>query len=161
MNALEKIDNALALAERILIIVTFSLLILLVSVNIVLRNVFGISFQAVLEAAPALVMWLALLGATLALKSDGHIKLELFLRYFPPRVRRGARRASGLFGLIVCGGLGIASITFVFNEIDMFGSWGYVAIIFPVFFIILTFRFLKRMIDPNPGRRSVPADKGA
>ena len=161
MNALEKIDKALAVAERALIIVTFSLLILLVSVNIVLRNLFGISYQAVLEVAPALVMWLALLGATLALKSDGHIKLELFLRYFPIRVRTGARRASSLFGLIVSGGLGIASVTFVVNEIDMFGSWGYVAIIFPVFFSILTFRFLKRIIIPDPGSTGVPSEKGA
>lgn len=149
MNTLEKIDNALAIAERVLIVIAFSLLILLVSANIVLRNLFGISFQAVLEAAPALVMWLALLGATLAMKNDGHIKLELFLRYCPDRVRRGARRASSLFGLIVSGALGIASFSFVYNEIDMFGSWGYVAIIFPVFFAILTFRFLKRMIDRN------------
>jgi len=148
MNALEKIDNALAVAERVLIVITFSLLILLVSANIALRNLFGISFQAVLEAAPGLVMWLALLGATLAMRRDGHIKLELFLRYFPDRVRQGARRASSLFGLIVTGSLGIASFLFVSNEIDMFGSWGYVSTIFPVFFAILAFRFLKRMFDP-------------
>jgi len=159
MKALEKIDNAMAMAERVLIIITFSLLILLVSANIVLRNVFGISFQAVLEAAPALVMWLALLGATLAMKSDGHIKLELFLRYFPDRVRRLARRASSLFGLLVSGGLGVASFSFVASEIDMFGAWGYVSLIFPIFFAILTFRFLKRVIDPALPSRSVHLDE--
>jgi len=160
MNALNKIDHALAIAERVLIVVTFSLLILLVSANIVLRNLFGISFQAVLEAAPALVMWLALSGATLAMKSDRHIKLELFLRHFPERVRRGARRASSLFGLLVSGSLGIASFSFVSSEIDMFGSWGYVSIIFPIFFAILTFRFLKRMIDPARPRTGTHVDEG-
>ena len=159
MTALEKIDNALAIAERVLIVITFSLLILLVSANIVLRNLFGISFQAILEAAPALVMWLALLGATLAMKRDGHIKLELFLRYFPDGVRRFAKRASSIFGLLVSGGLGYASFSFVASEIDMFGSWGYVSLIFPVFFVILTFRFLKRVIDPALPRSGVHLDE--
>ena len=113
--------------------------------NIFSRNLLHISFQSLLELSPALVLWLALIGSTLAMKNDRHIKLEILLRFCPASIRRVAHVATSLFGLGVMGILFLASLKFVTNEISIFGGAGYVSVIFPVFFILVFFRYGVRL----------------
>ena len=103
----------------------------LILFNIVSRNLSHLSFQKILEIAPTFVLWLALLGASLALKSRRHIRLELLLRFCPFSVRQAAGIATGLFGMAVMGILFYASLGFVANEIAIFGPWGWLSTIFP------------------------------
>ena len=96
MHYLYKIDDFLAQIEKYLILLLSSTLILLVVLNILLRNLFNVSFRIILELAPVIVLWSALAGSTLALKQQRHIKLELFIRYLPGMLRSAARSASRL-----------------------------------------------------------------
>jgi TRAP-type C4-dicarboxylate transport system permease small subunit len=50
--------------------------------------------------------------------------------------------------MAVMGILGVASIAFVRNEIEIFGSSGYVTLIFPLFFCLATFRFFIQLLQP-------------
>lgn len=148
---LTRLDDALEVLERGVIVLLFSALVILISFNIFSRNLLHVSFQSLLELSPALVLWLALIGSTLAMKKERHIKLEILLRFCSASIRRLARVATSLFGLGVMGVLFFASLEFVTNEISIFGGAGYVSVIFPVFFILVSFRYVLRLITQLAG----------
>ena len=136
-----KIDNGLEKIERGVAIGLFSLLIGLICINILTRNIFHWTSHALLELAPTVVLWLALVGATLALKHQRHIKIELLLRFLPPPARRMATFLTRLFAMGICALLAWASITFVYNEVVLLGARGWMAVCVPLFFSIAFFRF--------------------
>jgi len=141
MKWLEKIDHLLEKAERGLAVGLFTLLIGLISINIVARNVLHWASQDLMELSPTVVLWLALVGATLALKHRRHIKIELLLRFLPSGAQRLAGCATALFAMGVCGVLAYASVSFVCNELVLFGPRGWPAVCFPIFFGTAFFRF--------------------
>ena len=147
MEWLKKLDAGLELAEKALIVFLVSVLILLISFNILTRNLFNYSFQAILEAAPGNVLWLALTGSTLAMKKNRHIKLELIRRYLGGRARRFTRIVCGVIGLTIMALLFFASIVFVRNEIQIFGAVGWVSVAFPLFFAVVSFRYARQVVD--------------
>lgn len=116
-------------------------LVILIAFNVLSRNIFQVSYQNILELAPTLVVWMTCIGATLGLKKDRHIKMELFLRYCSASVRLAARIGVDLFGGVIMAVLFVAAIEFVQNEISIFGVRGWLTIIFPIFFAIATFRY--------------------
>jgi TRAP-type C4-dicarboxylate transport system permease small subunit len=142
MRLLSKIDDTLEIIEQALVIFLFSALVLMITTNIFARNLFGVSYQKILEVSPNIVLWLALIGATLALKKKRHIKLEILLRYAGHRIRRLSRLLGSLFGAVVMGFLFAASLTFVKNEMAIFGLQGGSAVVFPLFFALSFFRCL-------------------
>lgn len=154
MHILRKIDTGLAAAERIIAVSLFFALVASIAINIVARNLFQASFQYLLEIGPALVLWLALIGSTLALRENRHIKIELLLRFCPPRLKAIAGRLCGVFGMVIMAILGYGSLEFVTNEVAIFGARGWLAVVFPLFFTIAFFRFFTTVLSPvqiDPG----------
>lgn len=143
MQLLEKLDRFAAACEKLLIVLLFAVLVAVVGGNIATRNISGIAFQQFLELTPVMVLWLSLLGSTLALRRRQHIRLELVLRFCPPPVQKIAELITGMFGAAVMGILFVSSIEFVAGEIAIFGSKGWLAVIFPLFFSLACFRCLK------------------
>ncbi|WP_170302136.1 TRAP transporter small permease [Desulfosarcina widdelii] len=147
---IKRLDDALARIEKCVIVACFALLVAAVLFSILSRNLFHLPSHRIFESAPSLVLWMALLGASLALKQRRHIRLELVLRYCSQTVRKWSGRVVSLFGAAVMAGLLITSIDFVRNEIAMFGGWGWLAIIFPIFFGSTAFRYLAAlMVSPD------------
>ena len=159
MLILQKIDSGLAAAEKIIVVALFFALVASIAINIVARNFFQVSFQYLLEIGPSLVLWLALIGSTLALRENRHIRIELVLRYCPPRLTALAGRLCGLFGMVIMALLGYGSLEFVTNEVAIFGAKGWFAVIFPVFFIIALFRFLTQVLAPTQKNTGTPEPK--
>lgn len=155
VNLIKRLDNALALIEKWVIILCFALLVFFIVFNILSRNIFHLPSHKIFEAGPHLVLWIALLGASLAFKQQRHIRLELVLRYCSDRFRQWAAVAVGLFGASVMGILLYTSTVFVKNEIAMFGSWGRLSFIFPVFFGMALFRYLTGLLYPMPSNPTV------
>jgi TRAP-type C4-dicarboxylate transport system permease small subunit len=141
MNLIQKIDEGLATVEKCLAVALYAMLILMIGFNILSRNLFNYASQQILEMLPVLVLWLALIGSTLAIKKQRHIKIELLLRFCSRRIRFMAHIATSLFGMAVMGILLWVSLDFIKNEVGMFGPWGLVSIIFPLFFSISFFRY--------------------
>jgi len=142
MHQLRKIDNIIQKIEKILITLIFLLLILLLFFNIISRNFFHKSYNFILELSPLLVVWLSFLGASLALKQNRHIKLDILFRYISPKTQHALRSLCALVGLMIMGLLALGSFTFVSSEVEMFGNKGWGAVIFIFFFMISSFRFL-------------------
>ena len=158
MHFLTKIDSAIEYLEKAILVALFAALVLLIAFNILVRNLFGVSFQEALELPPTLVLWISLLGATLALKTGRHIKLEILLRYTGYKTRRTARLISGLFGMAVMAILFAESLCFFKNEWAIFGIHGAIALVFPTFFALASFRYLMSGFTV-PGEPDRPGNK--
>ncbi|MBA3030803.1 MAG: TRAP transporter small permease subunit [Desulfobacteraceae bacterium] len=141
MKTLARFDQILERLEKKAIVFIFSLLVLMILFNVLTRNIFQISFQAIFEFSPAFVLWLALLGSSLALKSNRHIKIEVWLRFLSHRFRYFARVITSVFGMVITGLLFYASLEFVANEISIFQWKGMFTLVFPWFFLAAFFRF--------------------
>jgi TRAP-type C4-dicarboxylate transport system permease small subunit len=120
--------------------------VLIIAFNILSRNIFDYSSEKIFEAAPVIMLWLALSGSSLALKKRRHIKLDLFLRYCPEVGRRFANCAISISGMIISGLLFHSSIMFVMDEIEIFGNKGILSAVFPVFFALSFFRHFTWMV---------------
>jgi len=151
MIILKKIDAWLAAIEKTIAVTLFFALVASIAINIVARNLFQVSFQYLLEMGPALVLWLALIGSTLALRENRHIRIELVLRFCPSHLAALAGRVCGLFGMAIMAVLGYGSLEFVTNEVAIFGARGWLAVVFPGFFIIAFFRFFTQVLAVAPG----------
>jgi C4-dicarboxylate transporter, DctQ subunit len=158
MRIIRQLDDALAQFEKGVIIFCFWLLVGLVVFNILSRHLFHLPSHQIFEIGPRLVLWLALFGATLALKQQRHIRLELVMRHFNRRIRSWAAVVVNLFGAAVMGLLLVTSFAFVQNEVDMFGRWGWLAVVFPVFFNLATMRYLVAVVIPWDAAPSAETD---
>jgi C4-dicarboxylate transporter DctQ subunit len=161
VNALRRIDALVAAGERILMVVLFAALVSILVFTIAGRNLFHYSRQELLELSPVLVLWLSLVGGSLALRDGRHIRLEVLLRYAPPRVRMWAAGIVNAFGAIVMAVLFLASFSFVRNEIAIFGSWGWLSIIFPLFFSVCSFRFALLVLEAVLAKKRPPGNPTA
>ncbi|MBU2621715.1 MAG: TRAP transporter small permease [Proteobacteria bacterium] len=141
MHFIKQIDDFLEKIEKVLAVFLFSGLALLITFNILSRNIFNYSFEKIFETAPVLVLWLALVGSSLALKKRRHIKIELLLRYCPAIYRYYSNYAVSFFGMAVTGILFYSSLQFVSNEVQIFGNKGFFSVIFPLFFALSFFRY--------------------
>lgn len=138
---MQLLDGWLENTERALAVGLYLLLLGMICLNVVARNIFHFSFHRLLELAPTVVLWLAMVGATLALKRGRHIKIELLLRLMPRTAKDLAEILVSLFSMTVCAVLAWAAVPFVLNEAVLFGNWGWLALCFPIFFGIACLRF--------------------
>ncbi|HSO20030.1 MAG TPA: TRAP transporter small permease subunit [Desulfosarcina sp.] len=145
MNILRRVDDALARIESGIVLLSFISLVVLILMDVLSRLFFHFASHALFEAGPQLVLWLALMGASLGLKQQRHIRIELVLRHCGIALRRAAAVAVNLFGAAVMGVLLAASLDFVGNEVAMFGARGRWSLIFPLFFGLAAFRFLTQV----------------
>lgn len=141
MKLVLRIDRILATGECLLAVALFLILMGVLTLNILLRNLAGASLPGTFEIAATLVLWLALVGGSLALRDRRHIKIEFLLRFLPVAWRDRASLAVALFGLVVMGVLLVAAVFFTSNEIAIFGRSGWLTVIFPLFFALVAFRF--------------------
>ncbi len=146
---LKTLDRMLEKAESGMLVLLFSALIILMTLNIVQRNIFGQSSQLILEFLPTMVMWISLLGASLALRQGKHIRMELLVRFLPPRTQLTLQRFIGAFGACVMGIGFYLSLDFMAGEMKIFGLRGYLSSIIPFFFAISCFRYLLQIFYPH------------
>lgn len=99
--------------ETWLIVVVLGGLILLGAGQIVLRNVFSISFVWADGLARLAVLWLALLGALAASHDARHITMGAVTRFLPQRLRVAAGVGAELFAAVVSAALAWVSAVFV------------------------------------------------
>lgn len=81
LDTLDRLENGIATAG-------LCLMLLLVSCEIVNRNVFNTSFQWVEEVARYLMIWSVYFAAANLVSTGGHLRVELLLDRAGPRMRR-------------------------------------------------------------------------
>jgi C4-dicarboxylate transporter DctQ subunit len=99
-----------------------------------------------------LVLWVGLLGATMATKEGKHINIDVISRLLPDREKVAIQTLTDLFSTFICILLVAASLKFIKGEFQavFFGFlevpiW-IVGVIFPVAFGLIALRFAMRGI---------------
>ncbi len=82
---LDRIDNAWAVAERWLIVGLLLSMLLLAFTQVVLRNVFSTGIDWADTTVRHLVLWVGLLGASLAAKEKRHLSIDIASRLIPKK----------------------------------------------------------------------------
>jgi len=147
MQFLHKIDDILAAAEKTLAILFFTFLLLLILSDILIRNFFDFLTLGLMDFTPVFVLWLSLVGATLGVKYQRHIRIEILLKHCSVKIQWYAAIIINIFSTTLMGLLFMISLKFVANEVVIFGNFGYLTICFPVFFIISFFHFFTRIFN--------------
>ena len=102
-RVLIRLLRAIHLLENGLLVVLLAAMIVVAGAQIVLRNIFHTSF---LWADPLLrvaVLWVAMIGAMAATRSDKQISIDALSHFLPSRWKAGVRVLTDLFSAAVAG----------------------------------------------------------
>jgi TRAP-type C4-dicarboxylate transport system permease small subunit len=134
--------------EDALLILALLAMIGMAVLQIVLRVFFHTGIVWGDELVRVLVLWLGMLGAISASRSDNHIRIDLASRYLPDRFKAWAGGIMQLATALVCGLAAWYAVRFVVIEFEFQGrafaavpSWVCEAII-PVGFAAIALRYL-------------------
>ena len=148
IQTVEKTRRLLHRFEDYLLVGLLSLLIGTAVLQIALRNLFGSGIAWGDILVRMLVLWVGLVGAMLASRTDNHIRIDLATRYLPEKAIPAVNCQVGLFTAGVCGILGYYGYRFV--EMEFMGGtaafaqvpvWLCAAVI-PFVFSIIALRYL-------------------
>lgn len=147
MDRWERTDEIIDRIEQILIVILLSLMILVASLQIVLRNLFETGLSWGDSLIRNLVLWVGFIGASLATREGKHINIDVVSRWLPSLGKRIVTLVIHLFSLFVCILLTYASLKFLNNEAQMgettflnIPNW-VLEIILPMIFGLMSFRF--------------------
>ena len=149
MRALRRLEDALYLAERVLVCVLLALLVLVAFLQVVLRQ-FSIGFIWADSLLHQLVLAAGFLGATVAAHDQHHFAVDAVARLFPPAVFLALTRLGRALGAAASFALGCASWQFVAGEFQSVSRpfTVYFELVLPVAFFLMAFHFAMRIPDP-------------
>ena len=100
---LEKFDRFFVRANQLLIGVMMLVMFILVFINVVGRYGFNVSYAPAEEISTFLMIWVAYLGAGLALREGRHAAIDMFQDRLPVNLRRPLRALLGVLILFFFG----------------------------------------------------------
>ncbi|MGR3220895.1 MAG: TRAP transporter small permease [Candidatus Anammoxibacter sp.] len=162
MKVLDAVDDFLYTVEKWALIILLSFLMIMAFVQVVLRNLFSTGFVWADILLRNSVLWIALLGASIATRERKHIAIDVVSRYFSIRKKYVIEIIVSIVSVYVCCLLASAALTFLKDERDAgsilvlnIPTW-YFLLIVPFAFYAIAFRFSIRVL-----KRSLVLIKGA
>jgi len=134
--------------EEILLVFLVALLVFLGFLQILFRNLISIGIVWVDPLVRHLVLWIALLGASIATRENRHISIDLLAGYLSPALHQRVQGGLQLFSAFICLLLVHPAIRFLQDDYQVgktlaFGIPLWVSqAIMPVMMLVLGVRFL-------------------
>lgn len=150
--------------EDVLLALVLSTMLLLAITDIAMRLITGGSLIWIPPVLQILVLWLGLLGALLATRSQEHIAIDVISRFVGPLGKKICGISGSLFAAIVCSLVAYFSIEFLQQSIEyddiafaQVPAWP-LQLIIPFTFSLMALRFFLHTIgyvrikdyQPNP-----------
>jgi TRAP-type C4-dicarboxylate transport system permease small subunit len=111
-----RVLRATALIEDALLVFILAAMVGLAVTQIILRNLFD---SAILWADPVLrvgVLWVGMIGAMVATRSDKQISIDAISRYLPPRAKAGVRVVTDMFTAVVSAVVAWSALRLVLDD---------------------------------------------
>jgi TRAP-type C4-dicarboxylate transport system permease small subunit len=147
LDAIERFEGALLVA-------LFAALVLVSVYQILARNLWGGGLGWGDAFARVAVLWLAVVGALVASRTDNHIRIDLLTRFLPPAGRVWVQRLTALVTAAVCATFAWYAALFVLIEYEdgliAFGvvpAWA-CEVILPVGFVLIALKYLLLAVSP-------------
>jgi len=155
MNIREnKFIKLIDMFEDGLLVTILGSMIIFAVYQIIARNLFGEGVVWIDPLLRTLVLWVGLSGAVVATRTDNHIRIDIFAKYFPPHMLKYVQRIAYLFTLCVCLIIAWHASRFVYSEYEYntiafsdVPSW-FTALIIPVSFFLIAVRYVLLFISP-------------
>ncbi len=156
---LERFERGLVLAENTLAAAALLGILFVSLAEITARNFFHSGVPGADMAMRHLVLWVAFLGAVLAVREQRHIKIDVLTVWMPDAWLAKLARPFNFFSALICGLLGWAAVHFWLVEwqtVPPDEKWATVlAAILPVSFFLLVIHFvLLGLIGRRPPRHN-------
>ena len=148
------LDRWLNLAETVLLVSLLGAMIGFATFQIVARNVFAAGLTWADGLIQIAVLWVTMVGASVAAGSDRHIKIDVVPRFAGPKLRAVAGRLTALSTGLLCAALGWTSIEFIrWEMVDGTAGFGVVPAwlcesIIPIASAVMAARYLCRAAWP-------------
>ncbi len=156
MQRIERAVAVLRAVEDAITVLLVVVMVLLAASQILLRNVWDVGLVWADPLLRVMVLWVGLLGAMVATRTNNHITIDVLSRFLPPLLKRIARWVTGLFASAVCALIAYEGVRFVAMEYEagtqVFSSvpsWC-CELIIPLAFAVMALRFLFVTIHPVP-----------
>jgi TRAP-type C4-dicarboxylate transport system permease small subunit len=115
-SVISRVLRVAALVEDALLVVILATMVGFAVTQIILRNFFD---SAILWADPMLrvsVLWVGMIGAMVATRSDKQISVDAISRYLPSRAKAGVRVITDLFTAVVSGVVAWSALRLVLDD---------------------------------------------
>lgn len=150
---IKKIITFLHRTEDIILISLLLVMIFIAVTQIFLRNFFDSGILWGDSLVRVLVLWIGLLGAMVASRTNNHIKIDIISRYLSARLKKLSGLVIEIFTAFVCGTLSWIGINFIRMEMQ-FGnstiagipSW-ICELIIPIAFSVICLRYAFMSLD--------------
>ena len=113
---LGRLSRLTARVEDGLLVLIVVSLVGIAALQIVLRDFFNIGLTWGDPLLRTLVLWVGMLGAMIASRSENHISIDILSRFLPPRWKQPVHVMTDLFTAVVCGVMSYYSFVFVRYE---------------------------------------------
>jgi len=133
-------------------------MVVLAVAQIFYRNVFDAGVVWIDPMLRVLVLWVAIAGAVVATRTDNHIRIDFFTKYFSTKAFKYLRRVVYVFCAFICGTISWHAVNFV----QMDYKYGTIAfsnvpawvteLVIPIGFFLMAVRYALLFISP-PDRR--------
>ncbi len=137
-----------------LLVLILSSMILLAVYQIVSRNLLSEGVVWIDPLLRTLVLWVGLSGAVVATRTDHHIRIDIFAKFFPPYVNKVIQRIVYLFTLSICLLIAWHAARFISSEYE-YGTIAFsgvpswvTGLIIPVSFTLIAIRYALLFISP-------------
>ncbi len=163
IKQVELINNIFKNIEKWLVIISFSLMVIFSSLNVILRALytkFNIQFANTFLSsidwsepfARLLVLWITFLGASLLTKDNRHIRIDIMGHFLPPSLQAVRELILSIACSVICFFMLWASIGYISMEMQYgtsmlmgVSAWKWQLII-PFGFGMMLFRFLVNLL---------------
>ncbi|MFZ5755390.1 MAG: TRAP transporter small permease [Pseudomonadota bacterium] len=163
-RSLAALWRGLHLVEDVTLVLLLLMMILLAVAQIVLRNAADTSLVWVDPFLRVAVLWMALLGASIAARDNDHISIDVATRYLPDRYARWLAVFTSLCATVICAVIAWYALQFVQGERE-YGSMAFAAVpawvcqaAIPAAFTLIAIRYLIVAVGIGSGRRPVHRD---
>lgn len=145
-------------AEDWFLITMLAVMVILAVTQIFYRNVFGEGVVWIDPFLRILVLWVAISGAVVAARTNNHIRIDFFTRYFSVAISKYIQRLAYAFSVYICGLIAWHAARFVRMDYD-YQTLAFAAVpawltemIIPIGFFLMALRYLVLFISPPQQR---------
>jgi TRAP-type C4-dicarboxylate transport system permease small subunit len=149
VRILNAISNGLARIEAVALAICLLTMLGVAFFQVVMRNLYDVGYVWADILVRLLVLWVGLLGASLATHEGSHLTIDVVTKFLPQRVTTGIRVVVRIFALIICAILARAAYQYILLQRDtstggvLFGIPDWVMeVIIPVAFALIAFHFV-------------------
>ena len=146
-SVLHVLERVGCFIEDALTVGLLGLMIILASIQILLRNILDFGFIWGDELLRILVLWVAMAGAVAASRVDRHITIDILSRFLSDRAKNMVKALTDVFTASVCGLAAWYSWGFVAMEMEFdstllggLPAWPF-QIVLPISFALIAWRY--------------------